>query len=55
METPDKPKNLDQILSWWKRQTDGKFNLSHYLEVCRVRAIVINQELLNEPVNTESN
>lgn len=55
METPNKPKNLDQILSWWKRQTDGKFNLSHYLEVCRVRAIVINQELLNEPANTKSN
>lgn len=55
METSIKSKNLDQILSWWKRQTDGKFNLSHYLEVCRVRAIVINQELLNEPANTKSN
>ena len=54
METTIKSRNLDQILSWWKRQTDGKFDLPHYLEVCRVRAIVINQELLNESSNTES-
>jgi hypothetical protein len=54
METTIKSRNLDQILSWWKRQTDGKFDLPHYLEVCRVRAIVINQELLNESINTEN-
>jgi hypothetical protein len=37
---------LDEIVSWWKKQTDGKFNLPHYLEVTRVRAIMINQEKL---------
>ena len=42
-----KTKTLDEILSWWKKQTDGKFNLNHYLEVCRVRAIIINQENAN--------
>jgi hypothetical protein len=41
-----KTKTLDEILSWWKKQTDGKFNLPHYLEVTRVRAIMINQEKL---------
>lgn len=54
-ETKPKHKNLDEILSWWKKQTDGKFNLAHYIEVCRVRAIIINQELLNESINTKSN
>ena len=39
-----KPITLDEIVSWWKKQTDGKFNLPHYIEVTRVRAIMINQE-----------
>ena len=41
------PKTLDTILSWWKKQKDGKFNLAHYLEVARVRAIMINQQTLD--------
>jgi hypothetical protein len=41
-----KTRTLDEIVSWWKKQTDGKFNLPHYLEVIRVRAIMINQEKL---------
>lgn len=55
METHIKPKTLDQIVSWWQKQTHGKFNLAHYLEICRVRAIIINQEQYNETVNTKSN
>lgn len=55
LEPTIKTRKLDEILSWWKKQSDGKFNLAHYLEVCRVRAIIINQELLHEPTNTKSN
>lgn len=55
LEPTIKTRKLDEILSWWKKQSDGKFNLAHYLEVCRVRAIIINQELLHEPINTKSN
>jgi hypothetical protein len=49
-----KVRTLDEILSWWKKQTDGKFNLAHYLEVTRVRASMINQKTYDELFNTES-